>query len=437
MKTPESWGRYPAATHTVRYLHWRVDALPENEGRQMLPYGLGRSYGDSCLNDGGTLLLTASLNHLVEFDEENGLIRCEAGTTLDEILRTIVPRGWFLPTTPGTKFVTVGGAIANDIHGKNHHRAGTFGCHVTHLELLRSTGERLRCSPTENADWFAATIGGLGLTGLITWAEFKLRRIANAFIDSEIIKFRSLARFFELSQESDERFEYTVSWLDCLAKGESLGRGVFMRGNHAAEGNLDLQPHGPPRLSVPIELPNFLLNPFSIQAFNTLYHARARTPISRKVVHYNPFFYPLDQVNQWNRIYGRRGFFQYQFVVPFSDNQAAVRAIISRIAASGQASFLAVLKTFGGRKSPGMLSFPSPGVTLALDFPNNGGSTLELFMELDRIVIAAGGRLYPAKDARMPAKVFQEGFPRWQEFTEFLDPAFSSSFWRRVSSSPD
>lgn len=436
MKNPESWGRYPKATHSIRRLNWRTDPLPKSEGESILPFGLGRSYGDSCLNDGGELLLTRALDHILAFDMERGLIRCEAGTSLEEILQVIVPRGWFLPTTPGTKFVTIGGAIANDIHGKNHHRAGTFGCHVTQFELLRSDGERLACSPTQNPSWFAATIGGLGLTGLITWAEIQLRRISNAMIEVESLKFANLDEFFAISSKSDEQFEHTVAWVDCLAAGASLGRGIFLRGNHAGPPNQDLQLHRPSRLHVPIEFPDFALNHFTIQAFNTLYYAWAGSAVSRKTVHYDPFFYPLDSLNDWNRIYGRRGFFQYQFVVPFSSDQRAIREIFARIAASGQGSFLAVLKTFGTRQSPGMLSFPRPGVTLALDFPNQGRGTLDLFAELDRIILAAGGRIYPAKDARMSARTFQECYPCWQDFRQYIDPSFSSSFWRRVSS-PD
>jgi FAD/FMN-containing dehydrogenase len=401
----------------------------------MLPFGLGRSYGDSCLNDGGDLLVTESLDHILAFDEEQGRIRCESGVTLDALLRVIVPRGWFLPTTPGTKFITVGGAIANDIHGKNHHRSGTFGCHVTRFELLRSTGERMICSPGENTAWFAATVGGLGLTGLITWAEFQLRSIANSMIEVESLKFANLDEFFEISTKSDADFEYTVSWVDCLAKGPSLGRGIFLRGNHASAENQSLSLHRPPRLGMPVEFPSFALNRFTIQAFNTLYYARSARAIGRKTVHYDSFFYPLDALNHWNRVYGKRGFFQYQFVVPFSADRQVIREIFTRIAASGQGSFLAVLKTFGERKSPGMLSFPAPGVTLALDFPNQGADTLALFDVLDQIVLAAGGRIYPAKDARMPARIFQDCYPGWQDFRQYLDPAFSSSFWRRVSSS--
>ena len=400
----------------------------------MLAFGLGRSYGDSCFNDGGELLLTASLDHVLAFDELQGLVRCEAGTTLDEILQIAVPRGWFLPTTPGTKYVTIGGAIANDIHGKNHHRAGTFGCHVTQFELLRSNGERLVCSPDRHRELFGATIGGLGLTGLITWAEFQLRRIHNSMIEMESLKFAGLDEFFEISAASDKHFEHTVAWVDCLATGAALGRGVFLRGNHAGPQIQGLPLHRPPRWSVPFEFPDFALNHFTIKAFNTLYYARAGGAVSRKVVHYDPFFYPLDTLHCWNRIYGRRGFFQYQFVVPFSSDHGALREIFARISTSGQGSFLAVLKTFGDRKSPGLLSFPFPGVTLALDFANRGASTLALFTELDRIVLAAGGRIYPAKDARMPARTFQDCYPCWQDFRPYVDPAFSSSFWRRVTS---
>jgi FAD/FMN-containing dehydrogenase len=429
----QSWGRYPKTTGTLKAVAWSTDALPGTNGSKVLPYGLGRSYGDVCLNDGGTLLITTKMDHLLAFDEQNGLLRCEAGTSLDDVLRFLVPRGWFLPTTPGTKFVTVGGAIANDVHGKNHHRAGTFGCHVTQFELLRSSGERLLCSPDRHPDWFAATIGGMGLTGLITWAEFKVRRIASASIEMESIKFENLDDFFRITKESDHDYDYTVSWQDCLARGESLGRGIFMRGNHAKPGVGSLTVHGDPRLGVPFDFPSFSLNGLSIKAFNTLYYARLRKPVTRAVVHYNPFFYPLDSINNWNRIYGARGFFQYQFVVPFSADRGAIREILRQIGDSGQGSFLAVLKTFGDIRSPGLLSFPRPGVTLALDFPNRGEETLRLFERLDQIVLAAGGRIYPAKDARMSASTFQACYPQWQEFTAYIDPAFSSSFWRRVT----
>ena len=433
MNNPGSWGRYPKARQGVRNLVWSCDPLPDVPGQSVLPYGLGRTYGDGCLNDGNTLLLTRQMNRVLAFDREQGLIRCEAGMSLDEVLQLVVPHKWFLPTTPGTKFVTIGGAIANDVHGKNHHRAGTFGCHVTQFELLRSNGERLLCSPEQNRDWFEATIGGCGLTGLITWVEFKLRRVNNAMFQMESVKFRNLEEFFEVSAESDRGFEYTVAWLDCVASGDSLGRGIYMRGNHAGPEHTNSQPHRPPRLSVPVEFPNIALNHLSIKAFNTLYYARLMKKVTRAVVHYDPFFYPLDAVNDWNRIYGRRGFFQYQFVMPFGKNHDAIRQVLATIAKSGQGSFLAVMKTFGNVKSPGWLSFPRPGFTLALDFPNQGRKTRSLFEELDKIVLGAGGRFYSAKDACMSPRAFQSTYPEWKKFSEMIDPRFSSGFWRRVS----
>ena len=399
----------------------------------MLPYGLGRSYGDCCLNDGGALVCTAGMNRLLAFDAETGLIRCEAGACLDDVLKFIVPRGWFLPTTPGTRFITVGGAIANDVHGKNHHRAGTFGRHVRQFELLRSDGGRRICSPQENPEWFAATIGGLGLTGLITWAEFSLRKIGSAMIEMETIKFQNLDEFLQITGESDAQFEHTVAWVDCLARGKRQGRGIFMRGNHAPAGSGPLVAHQPPKLGVPLNFPGVALNALSVRLFNALYHGRVRQRVSRSVLHYGPFFYPLDAINHWNRIYGRHGFFQYQFVLPFSSDAAALRDIFGRVAHSGQGSFLAVLKTLGKLKSPGWMSFPIPGITLALDFPNRGARTLALFDELDRVVLEAGGRFYPAKDARMSAACFLKSYPQWKAFAEFIDPSFSSSFWRRVT----
>ena len=429
----QSWGRYPKAEHEVRCVRWTDAALPDSGDKSVLPYGLGRSYGDSCLNDGHTLVETSGLSRFIAFDKSKGLLCCEAGVTLDEILKLIVPEGWFLPTTPGTKYITLGGAIANDIHGKNHHVAGTFGCHVKAFEILRSDGQRIRCTTRSNADLFKATVGGLGLTGLITWAEIRLKKIHNAWIETESIKFEGIEEFLELSKESDKDWEYTVSWIDCVAKGSAMGRGIFMRGNHSPASVLSRKVHVEPRFKTPFDCPSGLLNPFSIKAFNTLYYKKQRSKKASSRVHYDSFFYPLDSINDWNRIYGNRGFFQYQFVVPFRDGQATTEKILEKISGSKQGSFLAVIKTFGAKKSPGMLSFPQPGITLALDFPNRGESTLKLFNELDEIVESAGGLLYPAKDARMSPKFFQKAYPNWEEFFSFVDPKFSSSFWRRVT----
>lgn len=429
-----SWGNFPSADQKVRRLEWAGEAALVGDGK-LLPYGYGRSYGDSCLNDGGTLLDASKLDRLVAFDEATGVLRAEAGVSLEGLLAFAVPRGWFLPVTPGTKYVSLGGAVANDIHGKNHHRAGTFGRYVRAFELLRSDGSRLFCSPSENADMFRATVGGLGLTGLILWVELALRPIRSAMIDSESVKFANLDEFFALSAASDAAFEYTVAWVDCAAQGRSLGRGLFMRGNHAAEPG-PLAPSPPPRLAAPFNAPDFALNRFTIGAFNTLYYGKQRRKVVKKRGHYEPFFYPLDAVGAWNRIYGPRGFLQYQFALPYTGDAGVTKEIFARIAASKLGSFLAVLKMFGDLPSPGLLSFPKPGVTLALDFPNEGARTFALLDELDAIIRENGGRVYPAKDARMSGASFRTFYPQWREFAEYIDPRFSSSFWRRVTDEP-
>lgn len=435
-KEPQSWGRYPKVTHAqVLPVYWRSD-MPDlaQSDRPMLPHAYGRSYGDSCLNENGVSLDVSHLNRFISFDEGTGLLCCEAGVSLAEILKVMVPRGWFLPVTPGTKFVSVGGAIANDIHGKNHHAGGTFGCHVVRFKLLRSDGQRLVCSSEENPELFHATIGGLGLTGLILWAEFKLKRIANPYIDSDHIRFSSLEEFFELSAESDKDFEYTVSWVDLLVGGEALCRGIFTRGNHNQAPELAQKPLKKPLpLAVPFDLPQIALSKLTVKGFNELYYHKQLPKRVHKIESYDPFFYPLDGIHEWYRMYGKRGFLQYQFVVPFEGGRESMREIIGRIRQSGAGSFLTVLKEFGEVKSPGMLSFPRPGLTLALDFAYAGEKTLRLLDELDAIVRHYDGAIYPAKDARMAAESFQQFYPRWQEFSQYIDPQFSSSFWRRVS----
>ncbi len=431
-----SWGRYPTVLPAeVRPVYWRSE-LPDlaHFEHPLLPYAYGRSYGDSCLNEGGVSLDVSHLRRFISFDEAEGLLCCEAGVSLAEALELIVPRGWFIPVTPGTKFVSVGGAIANDVHGKNHHRAGTFGCHITRFELLRSNGERLTCSPHENTKLFEATIGGLGLTGVILWAEFRLKPIVNPFIDMERIQFSSLDEFIQISAETDQKYEYTMSWVDVLIGGRDLCRGIFMCGNNDQSRLRASQKIGKKlHLTVPFDFPSFMLNTLTVKSFNELYYHSQFSKRVHKVVPYEPFFYPLDSIHEWNRMYGKRGFLQYQFVVPFQDGFEAMREIIGRIRHSGEGSFLTVLKTFGTVQSPGILSFPRPGLTLALDFAFDGQKTLRLLDELDEIVRQSGGAVYPAKDARMSAENFQAFFPRWQEFAHYVDPRFSSSFWRRVS----
>jgi len=348
---------------------------------------------------------------------------------LDELFRVIMPAGWFVPVTPGTRFVTLGGAIANDVHGKNHHALGTIGRHLVRFELLRSDGRRLICSPTENPDWFSATVGGLGLTGVITWVQLQLRPISGPLMSVETIRFANLDEFLRLQAESDADFEYTVAWVDCLGTGSQLGRGWFERANHSP--TPAPLPQQPPRgLNIPFAPPVSLINAASLRLFNTLYYHRSRA--RRADRWFESYFYPLDSIGNWNRLYGPRGFYQYQCVIPEAAGRDGTAAMLNAIARSGQGSFLAVLKVFGALESPGMLSFPRQGLTLALDFPNRGPRLERLFAELDAIVRDAGGRLYPAKDGRMPPELFRSGFPRWREFTQYIDPRCSSSFWRRV-----
>jgi FAD/FMN-containing dehydrogenase len=436
MRVPRSWNGIPAVRHArVVRLADRFATLPRPmiANDRLLPHGNGRSYGDVCLNADQTLLLTRGLDRFIQFDLAQGTIRCEAGMLLSELLALTVPQGWFLPVTPGTQYVTVGGAIANDVHGKNHHRVGSFGCHVRALELLRSDGTRIECGAQQNTEWFAATVGGLGLTGLITWAELQLLPIANPFLWTRAWRFGDLSEFWARNDEAERQYPHTVAWVDCLAKGRHLGRGIYFAGHHAPA-QTELPVFQARRLRIGFELPFSLVNGPSLAAFNFVYYHR---PIHSRAVltHYLPFFYPLDWVEQWNRIYGRKGFYQYQCVLPKAVGREALKELLGEIGRDGQGSFLAVLKTFGKIRSPGLLSFPREGVTLALDFPNRNAATHRLFERLDRVVMEAGGALYPAKDARMPPELFRRGFPAWQEFQRYRDPGFSSNFWRRVTES--
>jgi len=428
----QSWGRYPRATAPLVPVHDRAAPLPAVPGT-VLPYGNGRSYGDSCLNPGGTLLHARGLDRFIDFDPATGRLRCEAGVTLDEIISLALPQGWFLPVTPGTRYVTVGGAIGNDVHGKNHHRTGSFGHHVIALDLLRSDGLRHCRADLDTEGWFAATLGGLGLTGLIVSAELQLRRVPGSTLETENIRFGSLGEFFALSRESARTHEYSVAWVDCLARGKHRGRGHFSRADHAAQRD-DERPAAPSRsLAMPITPPFSLVNRLTLRPFNTLYYWRQPAKMRRAASHVLPFFYPLDGIGNWNRMYGPAGFLQYQCVLPPAEAEYGVAALLDAISASGTGSFLAVLKEFGDMPSRGMLSFPRPGTTLALDFPNSGTAVFALLDRLDRIVDEAGGALYAAKDARMSAQSFQRAYPAWRDFSRFIEPGFSSGFWRRVT----
>lgn len=428
----ESWGRYPSYDAALKPLYWQGDFPGAISGAHSgaLPVGMGRSYGDVCLLNEGTLLPTTAMNRLLGFDSETGILTAESGITLAQILDFAVPRGFFLPVTPGTKYVTLGGAIANDVHGKNHDVAGSFGNHVPSFELVRSDGTRLLCSQRENPDWYAATIGGMGLTGLITWAQLRLQPIVSRMIDYQGIQFHGIDEFLDLKKQNED-VAYTVSWVDCVSTGKNFARGIFMLGDHSKV-PADLKVSPKPKLVFPFNAPGFALNRASVSAFNTLFFHKQVKPRVSMLQDYEPFFYPLDKVLHWNRMYGKRGLLQFQYAIPWEHAKEGTEAILKEIAKSGLASFLAVLKTFGDIPSLGMMSFPQAGIMFALDFPIKPNVSFPLMQRLGDMTLEFGGRLYPAKDACMTASQFQAFYPRWQEFSKYKDPALTSSFWERV-----
>jgi FAD/FMN-containing dehydrogenase len=431
----QSWGRVVRQPQHVASPRFTDELPPLLSGKQtktVLPVGLQRSYGDSVLNSEGRLISMAGLDRFVALDRAKATLKAEAGVTLGEIMRRIVPHGFFLPVSPGTRFVTLGGAIANDVHGKNHHRAGTFGRHVSSFKLLRHDGAAIVTPSEGSKGLFEATIGGLGLTGLIEWAEIELQPIRSSYLDVDLIPYGGLGEFWDIAEASTVTHEHTVAWIDCTAKGRSGGRGIFSRGNWSREGRLAVH-NGRPRLGVPAAAPNGLLNTLTVKMFNEVYYAAQKWKAGAHCQHYSQFFHPLDGIANWNRLYGKRGFWQYQCAVPTPTMKDAIPALLAEIASSGQGSFLAVLKTCGPLPSPGMLSFPMEGATLALDFPNCGAATLELLSRLDAIVREAKGRLYAAKDGRIPKNMWAAGYPELERFLAHTDPYFASDFWRRVA----
>lgn len=433
-RTTSSWGgvrRVPQAIARPYFRDQLSDLFQERRGRSILAVGARRSYGDTILNSGGCLVEMAALDRILFFDPVAGVLRAEAGLTLDAALQIIVPHGWFFLTTPGTRFVTLGGAVANDVHGKNHHRVGSFGCSVRKIGLLRSDGGLLEIDRDAHRELFFATIGGLGQTGLITWVEVDLSKIPSTDLLVERLPFHSISEFCNLAAASDNEAEHIVAWIDC-ANTSALGRGIFQRANWSASG--ECSPHSTKvRATVPFDMPSGLLNNLTVRAFNAAYWRLEQRHRGKIVEHYSKFFYPLDAIGKWNRLYGRRGFYQFQCVVPLAGAEHVISELLRQIVRAREGSFLAVLKTLGSIPSIGYLSFPREGVTLALDFPNRGESTLALFERLDEIVIEAGGRLYPAKDGRMSKRMFCAGYENLQPFLRYIDPAFSSDFWRRVS----
>jgi FAD/FMN-containing dehydrogenase len=436
--TLKSWGRYPDYPQAAHPVIWRDRLRPvweqvANANGTTLAYGNGRSYGDSCLAATDQVVHMRPLDRFISADWQTGVVRAEAGATLGDVLDIAVPRGWMLPVTPGTKYATLAGAVANDVHGKNHHVRGTFGRHVRRFALLRSDREPLECSPEENAELFAASIGGLGLTGVIAWVEIQLMPIRSSRISVTSIRFGNLDEFFALSEIFDSKHEYSVAWIDCLSRGASLGRGIFMVGDHAEHGGLQL-PHKKKR-AVPVTPPISLINPLTLRAFNTLYYNRQQKQTVLSEVDYDSYFYPLDSLLEWHRIYGKPGFQQYQCVLPQASSRSGMHAILEAIGKSGTGSFLAVLKRCGDLASPGLLSFPMAGASLALDFPQRDESNRRLFERLDAIVREAGGRMYPAKDAHMSASDFQLAYPAWRQLEALRDPALMSRFWQRTTQS--
>ena len=404
------WGRYPWVNASIASPSDQSACQKLLQGNSgWIARGLGRSYGDSSLSD--QVISTSRMEFFRSFDSSSGELVCDSGVSLLEILNTFVPQGWFLPVSPGTRYVTLGGAIAADVHGKNHHIDGSFCDHVRWIEMLLGNGERLIISREAYPELFFATCGGMGLTGVILSACFRLKPIQSSQITETTIKAPNLDAVLD-DFEQNIQSTYSVAWIDCLAKGKDLGRSLFMLGEHAKTGPLSVS--GKKILGIPMDAPNLLLNPLSIKLFNELYYAKASAGNRERQIGFETYFYPLDQIRDWNRLYGKSGFLQYQFVIPLSAGREGLRTILECISSSGKGSFLAVLKTFGkGNQSD--LSFPIEGYTLALDFKVDD-KVFPLLSRLDAMVLDLGGRLYLAKDARMSELTFKKSYPKWEHF---------------------
>ncbi|MBK1657398.1 FAD-binding oxidoreductase [Paracraurococcus ruber] len=430
----QGWGRSssaPCLAARPERMRELLAALQPPEGRTLLPHGGGRSYGDQALNSGGAAILTTRLDRILAFDEGSGLVVAEPGVTFADLLEVFLPRGWLAPTSPGTAFATLGGAVANDVHGKNHHRAGSFGDHVLWLDLLLPDGRLLRISDEEEAALFRATIGGMGLTGIVTAICFRMQRVPSNALRVHSRRVPDLEAFLAGFAEAAEA-TWSVGWIDALAGGRALGRGVLETAEPSESGL------PPPKLksrTFPMDAPPWLLNRLTVRGFNALYWRRAPVAGREQTTHYGKFLYPLDAILHWNRMYGRRGFHQFQCVLPFGPGEAALRQLLETISAAGEASFLAVLKVMG-RPGRGLLSFALPGYSLALDIPARPGAA-ELLAALERITRDAGGRIYLAKDSMLSAEGFWSMYPEARRFMEIraeIDPEgrLSSDMARRL-----
>ncbi|MBT8276781.1 MAG: FAD-binding oxidoreductase [Bacteroidia bacterium] len=401
-KEISNWGNFPTSISSEQWiLNSKDPGITFNQTEKIIPRGNGRCYGDASL--GENIVSTRYLTNFLELDEDTLEMECESGVLFSDLLDLLIPKGLFLPVTPGTKFITVGGAVAADVHGKNHHKDGCFSSYVISFQLLTSDHKIINCSKEENSELFWQTIGGMGLTGIILRVRFRLLQIETSYISQESIKAKNLDEIFDLFEDSKD-WKYTVAWIDCLQKKKNLGRSVLLRGEHASIDDLDQNKRKRPLLvenkksfSIPFFFPAFTLNWWTVKIFNLLYYYKQRSKKKSAVVSYNTFFYPLDSIEGWNKIYGKKGFIQYQFVVPLETSKEVLREILELIAVSRQASFLAVLKLFGENSPEAINSFPMKGYTLALDFKVTQ-KTLELVPKMDAIILKHKGRIYRAKD---------------------------------------
>lgn len=430
-----NWGNYPVIESDEQFFTSQIELKKKLLAvDHTMVRGNGRCYGDAALY--AHTLSTLKYNKMLSFDSDQGIFNCQSGVTLDQILSAIVPKGWFLPVTPGTKYITLGGAVGSDVHGKNHHVDGSFSNHIIEMEIMLASGELVTCSPTKLPELFEATCGGMGLTGIITRVCFRLKKIETAYIKQKQVKAANLNEVLQLF-ETYQHYTYSVAWIDCLQQGAEFGRSILILGEHASLSDLTpsqqenpLQLPKKKQLSFPFNLPTWVLNRWTVKAFNALYYGKNMKKVIDNIVPYEPFFYPLDAILHWNRGYGKKGFIQYQFVLPL-EAKAGLVEILTQIGDAGMGSFLAVLKVFGRQEN--LISFPTEGYTLALDFPVRDG-LFPFLDQLDEIVLKYGGRLYMSKDARMHPDMMRKGYPRLQEFMDIVNHYDPTGRFRSVQS---